>query len=235
MVLMAEGWAYISEYRSNLMRSKSRPMYVPRHFEERDPAVMRALMASHPLGTWVVHADGELVVNHIPFMLDPARGEFGTLVAHVARANPVWQMLAACDRSVVIFQGPESYITPSWYPAKHEHGKVVPTWNYAVVHAHGIPTAIDDAQWLRQHVTTLTDVHEQHRADPWQVSDAPADYIDALLKAIVGIEIPVTSVVGKWKTTQNRAMHDRVGTVTGLQQQGDARAPDMAALVQRFV
>lgn len=210
-------------------------MYVPKTFEEQDPHVLHALVAAHPLGTWVVHANDELVVNHIPFLLDTSRGAFGTLVAHVARANPVWRSLNHDTRSVIVFQGPESYISPSWYPAKQEHGKVVPTWNYAVVHARGIPRVIEDASWLHQHVTALSDVHEQGRATPWQVSDAPPDYIDALLKAIVGIEIPVDAMVGKWKTTQNRSLQDRQGTIAGLHEQGDARALEMAALVQRHV
>jgi transcriptional regulator len=210
-------------------------MYIPQHFEERDVTVLHALIRSHPLGTWVTHAGGGFVVNHIPFLLDPDRGEHGTLIGHVARANPVWKALSPETASVVIFQGPQAYISPSWYPTKHAHGKAVPTWNYAVVHAHGVPRAIDDRDWLRKHVTRLSDLHESERAVPWSVADAPPDYIDAMLKAIVGIEIPIRTVVGKWKTSQNRPLPDKLGTIAGLQERGDANSRQMASLVQRHV
>jgi transcriptional regulator len=129
-----------------------------------------------------VHTDDGLLVNHIPFLVDPAEGENGTLVAHVSRANPVWRSFTEDAECVVIFQGPQTYITPSWYPSKEASGKAVPTWNYAVVHAHGVPRAIQDEDWLLQHVTTLSDLHESQRAVPWSVSDAPGDYIDTMLK-----------------------------------------------------
>ena len=141
-------------------------MYVPPHFAETDPEVLRALIRAHPLGTWVVPADGTLVVNHIPFLV---RGDM--LVGHVARANDVWKKLG--EESVVVFQGAESYISPSWYATKQEHGKVVPTWNYAVVHAHGVPRAIEDRDWLYALVTALTDSQESNRPKPWRVTDAP--------------------------------------------------------------
>jgi transcriptional regulator len=205
-------------------------MYMPQHFEERDLGVLHALIRSHPLSTWVTQADGELLVNHVPFLLDPAQGEFGTLVGHVARANPMWQK---ASKSIVIFQGPQTYISPSWYPTKHAHGKVVPTWNYAVVHVHGTPRAIEDKEWLLKHVTKLSDTHESSRAVPWSVSDAPADFIQQMLKAIVGIQIPIAKVVGKWKTSQNRVLPDKLGTIAGLTERGDANAKEMAALVQR--
>jgi transcriptional regulator len=207
-------------------------MYIPKHFEERDLGVLHALMRSHPLGTWVTPAEGTLEVNHIPFLVDASRGEHGTLVGHVARANPIWKSDSRDRESVVIFQGPQTYITPSWYPSKHAHGKAVPTWNYAVVHVHGVPRAIEDAGWLRQHVEALSDLHESGRAVPWSVSDAPPDFIESMLKAIVGIEIPITRITGKWKTSQNRPLPDKLGTIAGLYERGDAAAHDMAALVQ---
>ena len=178
-------------------------MYTPEFFEERDVTVLHALMRSHPLGAWVTHITDGLVVNHIPFLVDSTRGEYGTLIGHVARANPIWTSLTNEMACVVIFQGPQTYITPSWYPTKHVHGKAVPTWNYAVVHAHGVPCAIEDRDWLLKHVTELSDLHESERAIPWSVSDAPPDYIDTMLKAIVGIEIPIRTILGKWKTSQN--------------------------------
>jgi len=208
-------------------------MYVPKHFEERDVGVLHALIRSHPLGAWVTQIDGALVVNHIPFLVDPARGQYGTLAGHVARANPIWRTFSGDLPSVVIFQGPQGYITPSWYPSKHAHGKAVPTWNYAVVHAHGMPRAIEDGDWLLGHVTALSDLHESQRAVPWSVSDAPPDYIDTMLKSIVGIEIPVSALDGKWKTSQNRTLPDKLGTIAGLYDRGDANSRQMAALVQR--
>ena len=208
-------------------------MYIPKHFEEREVAVLHALIRSHPLGAWVAHVDDGLLVNHIPFLVDPARGENGTLIAHVARANPVWRSLTKEVQCVVIFQGPQTYITPSWYPSRQGGGKAVPTWNYAVVHAHGTPRAVDDPHWLLQHVTALSDLHESTRAVPWSVSDAPGDYIDTMLKAIVGIEIPVSRLVGKWKTSQNRPVADKLGVIDGLHARGDPASADMAALIQR--
>ena len=208
-------------------------MYNPPLHRESDPAVLHALIAAHPLGTWVTTADGELLVNHVPFLLDADRGEHGTLVAHVARANPVWRSLAPALGSVVVFHGPQGYITPNWYAAKREHGKVVPTWNYAVVHAHGRPRAIEDRAWLRALVTRLTDVHEAVEAAPWKIGDAPADYIDRMLEAIVGIEMPIERLEGKWKTSQNRPPADREGVAEALAARGDEASTAMAALVRR--
>lgn len=206
-------------------------MYVPAHFAETDPDVLRALVAAHPLGTWATLADGEIVVNHVPFMLERERGPHGTLVGHVARANPVWQLLSPGIPSVVVFQGADAYVSPSWYPGKQAHGKVVPTWNYAIVHAHGIPRAIEDRAWLHALVTRLTNTHEAKQAAPWQVADAPAEYVDRMLGAIVGIEIPITTLVGKWKVSQNRSRVDMQGVAAGLLARNDAVAADMAGLV----
>jgi transcriptional regulator len=208
-------------------------MYTPAHFEERDITVLHALMRSHPLGAWVTHSDGTLVANHIPFLVDATRGVHGTLIGHVARANPVWKSFSRDMASVVIFQGPQAYITPSWYPSKHEHGKAVPTWNYALVHAHGLPRAIQDREWLLQHVTRLSDVHESGQAVPWSVADAPPDYVDKMLTAIVGVEIPITTLSGKWKVSQNRSSPDKLGTIAGLRGRADPNSLEIAALVQR--
>ena len=208
-------------------------MYVPKHFEEQDPGVLHALIRSHPLGAWVTQADGALTVNHIPFLVHSNRGEYGTLVGHVARANPVWKSFSREMASVVVFQGPQCYISPSWYPSKHEHGKAVPTWNYAVVHAYGLPCAIEDSGWLIRHVRELSDLHESKQAVPWSVSDAPRDYIDTMVKAIVGIEIPIATLVGKWKISQNRPLPDKLGTIAGLSGRTDENSQEMAALVQK--
>jgi len=203
-------------------------MYMPKHFEEHDIGVLHALIRSHPLGTWVTQAGGELLANHIPFLVDPARGEHGTLVGHVARANPVWKSFSKDVPSLIVFQGPEGYISPSFYESKKEHGKVVPTWNYVVVHAHGMPQVIDDAGWLRKHVSAMTDLQEsRHPPGDWKVTDAPADFIDSMVKMIVGIEIPMLKLEGKWKMSQNRAMPDRLGTVAGLRARGDEAVAGM--------
>jgi transcriptional regulator len=210
-------------------------MYVPKANEEADIGVLHTLMRAHPLGTWVALSEGELIANHIPFLLDATRGEHGTLTGHVARANPIWQTHSRDVPSIVTFEGPQTYITPSWYPGKHAHGKEVPTWNYAVVHAYGMPNVIEDRDWLLKHVSQLTDTHEAKQALPWKVSDAPADYVDRLLNAIVGIEIPLTKLIGKWKVSQNRAEADKLGVVAGLMARDDQQSSDMAAMVSRFV
>jgi transcriptional regulator len=210
-------------------------MYLPKHHEESDLAVLHALIKAHPLGAWVIQSEGELVVNHIPLLLDPTRGKYGTLVGHVARANPAWKSFSTTSNSIVIFQGAESYISPSWYPSKHAHGKVVPTWNYAVVHAHGIPRAIEDRDWLLAHLTQMTNEHESKRALPWKVSDAPQNFTDQLMQAIVGIEIPIGKLVGKWKVHQHRSDAEKLGVVAGLQGRGDSQSEDMAALVRMHI
>lgn len=205
--------------------------YLPTHFEETDTAALHALVAACPLATWVVPHQGDLLVNHIPFLLDAGRGDQGTLIGHVARANPVWQALSAA--SVAVFTGPQAYVSPGWYPSKQAHGKAVPTWNYATVHAHGVPEAFDDPARLLALVTRLTQVHEASQPQPWQVQDAPADYLASMLQAIVGIEIPVQRWVGKWKVSQNRPAADRQGVVAGLMAQGSDAAAQMAALVRQ--
>jgi len=210
-------------------------MYVRKHHEESDVSVLQALVKGHPLGTWVTYGDGELIANHIPFLLDATRGKYGTLVGHVARANRVWQSHSTTVNSVVAFQGAEAYITPSWYPSKHAHGKAVPTWNYAVVHAHGLPRYIEDHVWLLAHLSQLTDVHEAEHALPWKVSDAPPDFVERLLQVIVGVEIPIEKLIGKWKVSQNRPEPDKLGVVAGLLTRADERSRAMAGLVNQHV
>ena len=213
-------------------------MHVPAHFEESDVAVLHALIRSHPLGAWVMSGGRDsssagLVANHIPFLIDPSRGAFGTLIGHVARSNPVWKQLSPELSSLVIFQGAEHYISPSWYPTKAETGKVVPTWNYVVVHAHGVPALFDDPDRLLTHVTELTATHESGFEAPWHVADAPAGFVESLLKGIVGIEIPIATLTGKWKVSQNRSEADRRAVVDELRKRDDDRARHMAELVDR--
>jgi transcriptional regulator len=206
-------------------------MYSPQQFEETRLSVLHELIRSHPFGTFVILAGNELSANHFPFLIHPNEGEKGKLCGHVARANPVWKQFATGVEALAIFQGPESYITPSWYPSKHADGKAVPTWNYAVVHAYGKARAIEDANWLLEHVTQLTAVHEAGQALPWQVSDAPKDYTEQMIRRIVGIEIPISKLQGKWKVNQNRRPADRLGVAAGLESQATDRSRAMAELV----
>lgn len=207
-------------------------MYIPKHHRQPDLSATQALIEAYPLGAWVVQASEGLVANHVPFLLDRSRGPHGTLLGHVSRANPVWRQLQDGTPSVVMFQGPQSYITPGWYPGKAAHGEVVPTWNYVVAHAHGVPRAVDDAQWLHEFLMRLTATHEAAQAVPWAMTDAPAAFVDKLLRAVVGIEIPIDRLEGKLKASQDEAIPDRLGTVRGLLAQGNANASAMASLVQ---
>ncbi len=208
-------------------------MYVPSHFEETRNEVMFDLIRAHGLGTLVTLDDSGLNANHIPFEIDAGEGEFGMLRAHVARANPVWKNASRTVDAMVVFQGAQAYITPSWYETKKTDGKVVPTYNYISVHAYGELRAIEDKAWLRQFVGRLTERYEASRAAPWAVSDAPDDYIDKMLGAIVGIEIPIKRLVGKWKVSQNRPAADRTGVVAGLTEIGSDEACAMAQSVER--
>jgi transcriptional regulator len=208
-------------------------MYLPQVFEETRLEALHQLIRSHPFSTLLIHTPSELVANHIPLVLDAQAGPHGTLRGHVARANPVWKQFGSPVAAMAIFQGPLSYITPSWYPSKQADGKVVPTLNYAVVHAAGHPRAVENAAWLLQHVTQLTALQEAAQASPWQVSDAPADYIKQMLGQIVGIEMPISKLQGKWKVSQNRAMADRLGVVAGLQSQATEGSRAMAELVRQ--
>jgi transcriptional regulator len=195
-------------------------MYTPRHFEEPRLDAMHALIAAHPLGALVRHGAGGLDADHIPFEIaaPSADAPYGLLRAHVARANPLWREAGA--QVMVLFQSPSAYISPAFYEQKTIDGKVVPTWNYAVVHAHGTLRSVDDAAWLLALVERLTDGHEASRAQPWSVADAPPDYIDKMLKAIVGIEIRIDRLEGKWKTSQNRNATEQSRIAAGLSQEG---------------
>jgi len=208
-------------------------MHLPRHFEESRVDVMHALIREHPLGTLVTVGSDGLNANHIPIEVDPDPVPFGTLRGHVARANPVWRDYAADIEALVIFQGPAGYVTPSWYPTKRESGKVVPTYNYAVVHAYGPMRIVEDAAWLRNLVGQLTARFEATRREPWQVTDAPASYIDAQLRAIVGIEIPITRLLGKWKMSQNRSEADRASVLQALLAADDPVAAALAREMQQ--
>jgi transcriptional regulator len=191
-------------------------MYVPAHFEENRSEVLHQLIADQPFGALITHGPQGLDANHLPFEFEPSEGTHGTLRAHVARANPVWQEVASQPETLVIFQGPAAYISPNWYPSKHEAHRQVPTYNYIVVHAHGRITVRDDEAWVRGLVARLTRKMEANEPRPWKMGDAPADYLTQMLGAIVGIEIEVTQLVGKWKLGQNKEGRDRRGAADAL-------------------
>lgn len=206
-------------------------MYTPKHFEEPRVEVMHELMRARPLATLVTLTSGGLAANHIPLHLTDDPAPFGTLRGHVARANPLWQDFSNDVEALAIFHGPDSYITPSWYATKQETGKVVPTWNYAVVHACGKLRVIDDAAWVRAQLETLTAHNEAKFEHPWSVSDAPHEYTGKLIGTIVGIEIVITRLTGKWKVSQNQPAKNQAGVIAGLNDSDQRDAAEMAALV----
>jgi transcriptional regulator len=205
-------------------------MYLPSHFAETRVEVLHAAIRSAGLATLVTTGPGGLDASHLPFLLEPAPAPLGMLVGHVARANPIWQETPAGSEALVILLGPDAYVSPSWYATKRETGKVVPTWNYLAIHATGRVRFFEERDRLLEVVTRLTDRHEQPRAAPWKVTDAPADYLDGMLKAIVGVELAITRLEGKWKASQNRTAADREGVAAGLEDEGQAT---LARLVRR--
>ncbi len=206
-------------------------VYRPPLFREDRVPEMQELIRANPLALLVSMGDEGLLANPIPFILDPNQSEFGTLRAHLARANPQWRSFADGQEALVVFQGTDRYVTPTWYETKRETGKVVPTWNYAIVQARGPVRAIEDRDWLARHVASLTDAMEAGFAEPWAVTDAPEAFIDGQLKGIVGIEMVIARLEGKWKVSQNRPEADRAGVVAGFEAAGDERSRRMARLV----
>ena len=197
-------------------------MYLPRYFEQTDTGALLTLARAHPLATLVFQGEGGLLANHIPLYVDD---EFSRLRGHVARANPLWRQLGAGVPALAIFHGAEGYVSPSLYPSKALHGEVVPTWNYAVVHVHGLLRAVEDRAWIRALLDTLTASHENQRAQPWQLDDAPAAYAERMLAAVVGIELRVETLTGKYKLSQNREPADRAAV------QQEVAASELGALM----
>ncbi|QDQ86945.1 FMN-binding negative transcriptional regulator [Alcaligenaceae bacterium SJ-26] len=195
-------------------------MYIPAHFSETRPEMLARIIHRHPLGMLVTHDASGLDVNHLPFEFDADAGSHGILTAHVARANPVWQRSLAGQSVMVVFRGAEGYISPNWYPSKQEMHRQVPTWNYEVVHAHGMLTVRDDERFVRGVVARLTRRHEIAEARPWKMSDAPPEFIEQMLHSIVGLEIAVTALSGKRKLSQNKDERDRLGAVEALESKG---------------
>jgi transcriptional regulator len=209
-------------------------MYIPGHFEESRTDILHELIARNPLGILVTHGDDGLDANHIPFALDKDEGPLGTLHAHVARANPVWQRANGCD-VLAVFRAGDAYISPNWYPSKHEFHRQVPTWNYRVAHAFGRLLVHDDERFARGMVARLTRTHEAAQSHPWKMSDSPREFIDAMVKEIVGIEIRITRLTGKFKLSQNKEVRDALGAGQALKAQGDDEIGDamLACAVKR--
>jgi transcriptional regulator len=199
-------------------------LYNPSHFRVENQDALQAFIADHPFATLISTRDGNLGVSHLPMSLETDSQGALTLCGHFARANPHWKDFDEGLAALAIFHGPQAYVTPQWYPSKLEHAKVVPTWNYAVAHVHGHARIIEDTDWLRRHVSALTDAHEKSFAHQWAVTDAPKEYVDKQLAAIVGIALTVSRVEGKWKLSQNRAAPDRNGVINGLAARSDAQA-----------
>jgi transcriptional regulator len=204
---------------------------MPAHFEEARTDVLHQLIAEHPLGAIVTVGQDGLTANHIPLLLDASAEPNGILIGHVARNNDLWHARDGATETLVIFQGASAYISPNWYATKQATHEVVRTYNYVVVHAHGPLIVHEDAKWLRGVVGKLTKVMETSQERPWKMADAPADFIAGQLENIVGIEIPIRRLVGKWKTSQNRPVEDRLGAAAGLRESADADDRLMASLI----
>jgi transcriptional regulator len=210
------------------------PMYQPSHFRVDDLPQMHALMRARPFAALISAGSYGLYATHLPTVLKED-GPYGVLEFHLARANPHWKYLAEGNEALVIFQGPEGYITPNWYPSKAEHQKVVPTWNYAVVHAYGCPDVTQDTDWIRRHVAELTAQQERNEVKPWALTDAPGTFIEAMSRSIIGFRFGITRLEGKWKMSQNREIKDRDGVVTGLRKRGAGDDLKMAEIVSRYI
>ena len=205
-------------------------MYIPDHFAETRPDELARIIRAHPLGMLVTQGSAGLDADHIPFEFDPGVGTPGVLSAHVARANTLWQRCPTGTPVMVVFRGAEAYISPSWYPSKHEAHRQVPTWNYEVVHAHGTITIHDDERFVRRIVARLTRQHEAAEPRPWKMGDSAPEYIDLMLRSIVGIEIALTSLVGKVKLSQNKEARDRLNAADTLEARGHS---DMAQAMRK--
>ena len=211
-------------------------MYLPAHFAESRPEVLQALMQQNPLATLITQTADGLEANHIPLQFLPptAAAPHGLLKGHVARANTLWKTAQTEADVLVIFQGPHAYISPSWYPGKADHARIVPTWNYIAVHARGRLVVKDDAAWLREFLDSLTTTHETEANSAWRMEDAPEDYIAKMLAAIVGFEITITALQGKWKVSQNKSVAERAGMVQGLQQRANSDAAAVAEIMTKL-
>lgn len=207
-------------------------MYIPSQFAEHDVSVMHAFIEAHPLGALVTASSSGLFATHLPLVLDRDHGAYGTLQGHIARANPHHELAGEGSEALVLFTGADSYVSPSLYASKARHGKVVPTWNYVAVHAHGTLRFVREPEALKRHLAQLTARHEADRPRPWSIDDTPEGYVDKLLGAIVGVELEITRLDGKWKMSQNRPAEDVEGVIEGLGTSDDARQREVAEVVR---
>ena len=205
-------------------------MYRPDEFRIDDVGRMHKLMRARPFASLVSNGTAGLYASHLPTVLKD-EGSYGVIECHLARANPHWKDIAGGNEVLMIFHGPEGYIPPNWYPSKAEHGKVVPTWNYAIVHAYGRSETMQNRDWLRRHVGQLTAQQEQTQAKPWAISDAPQSYVDAMLRGIIGFRLVITRIEGKWKMSQNRELNDQLGVMNGLGQRAEGDDLEIADFV----
>jgi transcriptional regulator len=208
-------------------------MYIPKAFEENSLPILHDLIEAQPFASLITMGSSGLFASHLPMVLDRKAGTIGLLRCHLSRANRQWREFSPAVEALAIFSGPQHYITPSWYPEKQDTGKVVPTWNYAVVHAYGHLKIVEDPAWLLDHLKTLTGVHEAASQTPWKISDAPADYIASEMKGIVGLEFSIERLEGKWKVSQNRSERDRIGVVEGLERLDTDKSHAMKVLVDK--
>lgn len=206
-------------------------MYLPAHFNESRADVLHLMMRAHPLATLVAVGESGMIANHIPMETVSEPAPYGLLRGHIARANPLWREYRPESEALAIFQGPQAYISPSFYPSKRETGEVVPTWNYAVVHARGSLQFIQDAGWLRSLVSRLTNAHEESRPQPWKIDDAPPPYLEKMLTMIVGFEMSIVSLAGKWKLSQNHPQGNRLGVAQGLGSAADSDSREVSAML----
>lgn len=207
-------------------------MYVPNHFKEDDQEKLQQHIRDYSFGILVIADNEGIEANHVPFHLSSGEnGCLGSLQCHLARSNPVWQRMQGGARVLAVFQGPDAYVSPSWYPTKAETGRVVPTWNYLAVHAQGSAQIIKDPSWLKHHLHQLTDQHESQMVAPWSVGDAPADFTERLVQAIVGVEIKIETLTGKLKASQNQPERNRAGVKAGLETGVGAQNRAMAKLI----
>jgi transcriptional regulator len=206
-------------------------MYNPPHFKNDDVAALHGAIRTYAFGSLVtVGADG-IEVSHVPMLIDPEPAPYGTLIGHLSKANAQWRTARPDVPALAMFLGPDAYVTPAWYATKRENGKVVPTWNYVAIHARGVLRFFHEPDRLLGVVTRLTETHEAGRSDPWKVTDAPAEYVEGMLKGIVGFELSIAKLEGKWKMSQNRPAEDRAGVVEGLRAEGEAEVADIVAAV----
>jgi transcriptional regulator len=207
-------------------------MYIPKAFREDRDDRLYGLLEAHPFASLITAGASGLMASHIPMVLERDSSGLGRLLGHLSRANPQWRNLAGGGEALAIFSGPQHYITPTWYPEKEETGRVVPTWNYAVVHVYGRIEVIEDAEWLLGHLEGLTSIHEAKSPVPWKIVDAPADYVASQVKGIVGLRMKIERIEGKWKASQNRSERDRRGVADGLDELNTPESKAMKALVE---